>query len=466
MNERKDVQVQMKLFAFDFSGPAHLSAGLWRHPKDRGGEYKDLEFWVHYARLLEDANFDGIFFADNIGYHDVYKGSVDEALRDAAQIPTNDPAYLIPAMAAVTEHLGFGVTTSTAYEQPYTVARKFSSLDHITKGRVGWNIVNSYSDSAARNHSADKQRSHADRYAHAEEFVDVCLKLWEGSWEDDAVVRDRENGTYVDPSKVHGVGHAGESFTVPGIHLCEPSPQRTPVIFQAGGSSRGVQFAAATAEAVFMNSTTKSGLKAWVDSLRQAVVEAGRRADSVAVLQMITVISAATDEEAQEKYEDYLSYVSYEGAMARYSGWTGVDMSQLDPDVPLGEVEAEGTQTMLNVFTKMNPDKVWTPRAIAEYIGIGGTSPVIVGGPETVAAELQSWIDETGIDGFNVAHAVKYQDIKDFTEFVVPELQRRGAMRTTPTGGTLREKLFDGGGARLPDDHPGAKYRRAALAEV
>lgn len=451
----------MKIFAFDYSGPAHLSAGLWRHSKDRGNEYKNLDFWVEYAKLLEEACFDGIFFADNIGYHDVYKGSVDAALRDAAQIPGNDPAYLIPAMAAVTKHLGFGVTTSTAYEQPYTIARKFSTLDHLTNGRVGWNVVTSYSESAAKNHSAGEQRSHDDRYTHAEEFIDVCLKLWEGSWENDAAVNDAASGIYADPAKVHAIAHAGASFTVPGIHLAEPSPQRSPVIFQAGGSSRGVELAASTAEAVFMNSTTKSGLKSWVDRLRAAAVEAGRRPESIAVLQMITVISAATDEEAQAKYEEYLSYVSYEGAMARYSGWTGIDMSSLDPDMPLAEMKTSGTQTMLDVFTKMDPDQVWTPRAIAEYIGIGGTSPVIVGGPETCANELESWMDETGINGFNITHAIKYQDIKDFTEFVVPELQKRGAMRAEPVEGTLRENLFGSGNAHLPADHPGSTYRLA-----
>lgn len=454
---------QMKVFAFDFSGPAHLSAGLWRHPKDRGHEYKNLDFWVEYAKLLEVANFDGIFFADNIGYHDVYEGSVDAALRDGAQIPTNDPAYLIPAMAAVTKHLGFGVTTSTAYEQPYTVARKYSTLDHLTKGRVGWNVVNSYSDSAARNHSADKQRSHADRYERAAEFVDVCLKLWEGSWEEDAVMQDVSSSVYAEPSKVHGINHEGNSFTVPGIHLCEPSPQRTPVIFQAGGSSRGVALAAATAEAVFMNSTTKSGLKKWVDNLRAETVAAGRRADSLTVLQMITVISAATDEEAQKKYEDYLSYVSYEGAMARFSGWTGMDTSKLEPDVPLKDMKVEGTQTMLDVFTKMDPDKEWTPRDIAEYIGVGGTSPVIVGGPQTCADELESWISETGIDGFNIAHAVKYQDIADFAQYVAPELQRRGLMKSAPGATTLRENLFGEGNVRLAEDHPGAAYRKSLV---
>lgn len=449
----------MKLFAFDFAGPGHLSAGLWRHPDDRSGEYASVKYWVEVARMLEDACFDGIFFADNVGYHDKYKGSVDAALRDAAQLPANDPAYIIPAMAAATEHLGFGVTSSTAYDHPYAIARKFGTLDHLTNGRIGWNVVTSYSDSAAQNLGTGQQRAHDDRYSHAEEFLEVVVKVLEGSWEDDAVVADPVSSTFADPAKVHPIDHHGDFFTVPGIALTAPSPQRTPVIFQAGGSSRGVEFAAKSAEAVFLNATSKESLKAQVDNLRSKAGEAGRDPESIAMLQMITVISAATDEEAQKKYEEYVSWVSYEGAMARYSGWTGLDMSQFDPDVPFADVESNAGQTMVNIFTKMDPDKNWTPRDIAEYIGIGGTSPVIVGGPETVARELRQWRDETGIDGFNIGHALKFKDIADFTEFVVPELQKQGLMKTTHTGGTLRESLFDADSPRLRDDHPGAGYR-------
>lgn len=457
---------QMKLFAFDFSGPAHLSAGLWRHPRDRGREYKNLDYWMEYAKLLENACFDGIFFADNNGYHDKYQGSVDAALGDGAQIPTNDPAYLVPAMAAVTEHLSFGVTSSTAYDQPYATARKFSTLDHLTKGRIGWNLVTSYSDSAAKNHSQPEQRAHDDRYAHAEDFLNVCLKLWESSWEDGAVDTSGTSDMYADPAKVHAIQHVGPYFSVPGLHLCEPSAQRTPVLFQAGGSSRGVQLAGSNAEAVFMNATTKPALKAQVDKVRQTAIEAGRNPDNIVALQMITVISGATDAEAQAKYEDYLRYVSYDGAMARYSGWTGLDMSTFDPDVPFANVKTNAGQTMVDIFSKMDPDMQWTPRDIAEYIGIGGTSPTIVGGPETVATELESWIKETGIAGFNLAHAVKYQDIKDFTEFVVPELQRRGLMKSQYEPGTLREKLFGAGQAQLPQDHPAAAYRRMPAESI
>lgn len=456
----------MKLFAFDFAGPGHLSAGLWRHPDDRSAEYTSVKYWIEVAEMLEAACFDGIFFADNVGYHDKYKGSVDAALRDAAQLPANDPAYIIPAMAAATEHIGFGVTSSTAYDHPYAIARKFGTLDHLTNGRIGWNVVTSYSDSAAENLGTGQQRAHDDRYTHAEEFLEVVIKVLEGSWEDDAVVNDPVSSTFADPAKVHPIDHRGEFFTVPGISLTAPSPQRTPVIFQAGGSSRGVAFAAKSAEAVFLNATSRESLKGQVDNLRAKAAEEGRDPESIAMLQMITVISAATDAEAQQKYEDYLSWVSYEGAMARYSGWTGLDMSQFDPDVPFADVESNAGQTMVNIFTKMDPEKNWTPRDIAEYIGIGGTSPVIVGGPETVARELAAWRDETGIDGFNIGHALKFKDIADFTEFVVPELQKQGLMKTAHTGGTLRESLLDADSPRLRDDHPGAAYRAAGVGDA
>jgi len=452
----------MKLFAFNFNGPAHLSSGLWRHPLDRGHEYKTLSYWLEYAKMLENACFDGIFFADNIGYHDVYKGSVAGALKDAAQIPANDPAYLIPAMAAVTQHLGFGITSSTAYDHPYQIARKFATLDHLTGGRIGWNVVTSYVESAARNiGNGAALPPHAERYARAEEFIEVMLKLLEGSWEDGSARADKASGVYIDPDLVHEIKHEGKHFTVPGIFLCEPSPQRTPVIFQAGGSSHGVAMAAASAEAVFLNSVSKAGLKKQVDTLREKAVALGRNPAHLATVQLLTVIVAATDAEAQERYAHYQSMVDYEGAMARYSSWAGLDMSTFDPDVPLKHVQTKAGQLMVDMFTKMDPDIEWTPRKIADYLGVGGTGPVIVGGPSKVAEELQSWVDDTGISGFNIAHGVEFEDMKNVVKYAVPELQNRGLMRTAYEGNTLRENLFGKGRARLPDDHPGAAYRNA-----
>jgi long-chain alkane monooxygenase len=452
---------RMRLLAFDFQGPAHLSAGLWRHEQDRGLGYRDLGYWTEYAKMLEEARFDGMFFADNAGYHDIYQGSVAEALKDAAQIPANDPFMVIAAMASVTENLCFGVTGSTAYEHPYALARKFTTLDHLTKGRIGWNVVNSYAQSAARNLSNGVLVPHDERYDVAAEYLEVVYKLWEGSWEDDAVVRDPQSCTYVEPSRVHEIKHEGRYFSVPGIFMCEPSPQRTPVIFQAGGSSKGVALAAASAEAVFVNAVSKAALKSQVDKLRALAAESGRDPESVHVLQLLNVIVAPTDEAAQARYEEYKKLVSYAGAMARYSGWTGLDFSQFDPDVPFKHVKTDAGQTMVDLFTKMDPDKEWTPRDITEYIGIGGTGPTIVGSPTTVADELTAWMDETGISGYNLTHAVKYQDIADFIELVVPVLQRRGTMWSEYDGSTMREKLYGAGQVRLRSDHPGYRYNRA-----
>lgn len=244
------------LNAFDMACVGHQAAGLWRHPDDQGYRYRELGYWTELARTLEAGGFDALFLADVLGVYDVYGGSRDAAVADAAQVPVNDPTLAVSAMAAVTETLGFGVTVSLTYEQPYALARRLSTLDHLTEGRVAWNIVTSYLDSAARNLGLDAQIPHDERYEISEEYLEVCYKLWEASWEPGAVVRDRDRGVFTDPARVHDIEHKGRYFSVPGPFLCEPSPQRTPVLFQAGASPRGVRFAAAHAEAVFVSGPT------------------------------------------------------------------------------------------------------------------------------------------------------------------------------------------------------------------
>lgn len=227
---------QIRFNAFDMNCVAHQSPGLWRHPEDQSWRYKDLEYWTELAKLLERGRFDGLFIADVLGTYDVYGASDEAAVRQAAQIPVGDPLLLVSAMALVTEHLGFGITTGTGFEHPYPFARRISTLDHLTKGRIGWNVVTGYLPAAARNMGQTDQPAHDARYDHADEYLEVLYKLWEGSWEDDAVVRDRERGVFTEPGKVHHIGHSGTHFSVPGVHLAEPSPQRTPVIYQAGSS--------------------------------------------------------------------------------------------------------------------------------------------------------------------------------------------------------------------------------------
>lgn len=450
---------QILINAFDMNTAVHQSQGLWRHPRDRSSEYTTLSYWQNLARTLERGKFDGIFLADVTGVYDVYGSSDDAALRNAVQVPNNDPFLIIPAMAAVTEHLGFGVTGSLSYEPPYTFARKMSTLDHLTNGRIGWNIVTGYLNSAAKATGVAKQTDHDTRYDIAEEYMELMYKLWEGSWEEDAVRRDRASGVYVDPKKVHRVQHDGEYFRLDGIHLSEPSPQRTPVLYQAGSSSKGQAFAGRHAECVFVSSPTKQVLTGTVRKLRAAVEQQGRPASDVAIFAMMNVIVGRTSEEAQEKLRDYRKYASYEGALTLMSGWTGIDFSSCDPSDPVKHIRNDSMQTAIDRFTISDPGRTWTVGEVAEHLAIGGSGPVIVGSPLEVADEMQRWVEDTGIDGFNLAYTVAPESICDFVDLVVPELQQRGAYKTEYKAGTLREKLFHAS-PRLQQPHPAAKFRR------
>jgi FMN-dependent oxidoreductase (nitrilotriacetate monooxygenase family) len=238
--------------------------------------YNTLEYWQDLARTAERGKFDGIFLTDIVGVYDVYKGSPDPSIAHAVQVPVNDPLLVVPAMAAATPHIGFGVTSNLTYETPYLFARRVSTLDHLTRGRIGWNIVTGYLDSAARGMGLAKQAKHDDRYDTAEEYMEVVYKLWEGSWEDDAILHDRERRIYADPRKVHRVQHSGQHYRVDAIHLSEPSPQRTPVLYQAGASSRGKDFASKHAECVFLAGPTKENTRTTVADLRRRAAEQGR----------------------------------------------------------------------------------------------------------------------------------------------------------------------------------------------
>ena len=446
--------------AFTMNTVGHQSPGLWTHPRDRSDRYRTLEHWIELAKLLERGLFDGMFVADVLGIYDVYGGSPDAALRHAVQVPANDPLLIVPAMAAVTEHLGFGVTFSLTYEHPYPFARRMSTLDHLTAGRVGWNIVTGYLDSAARNLGLPKQIAHDERYDLAEEYLEVVYKLWEYSWEDGAVIRDKSNGVFTDPAKVHPIAHKGANFDVAGIHLCEPSPQRTPVLYQAGTSSRGQSFAGRHAECAFMSAPSKSILKRSVDELRAALVVAGRRANDALIYGQMLIITGATESAAQAKFAEYRGHIDVEAALALLSGWTGVDFSQIDPDATIEYIENDAGRTALASFSKADPNRKWTVREAAQFVGLGGRGPVIVGSPQQVADELETWIDETGIDGFNLAFAVMPETFSDVVDLIVPELQRRGRYRLSYPPGTLREKLF-GHSAYLPENHAARRVRIA-----
>jgi FMN-dependent oxidoreductase (nitrilotriacetate monooxygenase family) len=464
MPDPQSVGKTIRFNAFQMNTVSHQSPGLWTHPRDNSYRYKEPQHWLELARLLEAGLFDAVFLADVLGVYDVYQGNADAALRHGVQVPLNDPLALIPLMAGTTTHLGFGVTCALTYEHPYTFARRISTLDHLSGGRIGWNIVTGYLDSAARNLGLTRQLGHDERYDLADEYLDVVYKLWEKSWDDDAVVNDKARRVYVDPARVHPIRHEGKYYQVPGIHLCEPSPQRTPLLYQAGTSPRGTAFAARHAECTFVSGPSKKVVKRYVDDTRAAARAIGRDLDALLVYAQALIVTGATQVEAEIKYEDYRRHIDLDAALALLSGWTGVDFGSISLDATIDYIESDAGRSALASFSAADPTRTWTVREAAEFIGLGGRGPVLVGDARQVADQLESWMDETGIDGFNLAFAVAHESMRDVVEFIVPELQRRGRYRTEYGGGTLRHQLF-GNGPHLPAHHVGRQVQIAPAEE-
>jgi len=448
---------ELRLNAFAMNCVGHQAQGLWRHPRDESANYKHPSHWIELARLLEKGKFDGLFLADVVGVYDVYGGSVDTALREAVQVPANDPLLIVPLMAQATSNLAFAVTCNLSHEAPLPFARRMSTLDHMTDGRIGWNIVTGYLDSGSKG-AGQKQAAHDVRYDIAAEFMSIQYGFWEGSWDDDAVVRDRETGVFADPAKVHRISHEGEYFRVDGVHLCEPSPQRTPVLYQAGTSSTGMAFAAKHAECVFVGGPSRKKMKADVARLRELAVEAGRAPNDILVFALATVVTGPTDEAAQAKFEDYKQYVSRPGVLALMSGWSGIDFS--NPDLLAAAAQkSNAIHSASTTFkNKEQADDALLDKMV-HNMGLAGGGVTLVGGPERLASELEAWATECDLDGFNLAYAVMPETFEDIVDHLIPELQRRGLFKKDYQSGTYREKLF-GKEPRLGESHPAASYRQ------
>ena len=451
------------LNAFHMNCVVHQSPGLWVLPDDNMERYTDLATWVELAKILEKGKFDALFLADVVGVYDVFRGNREAAVSQAAQIPVNDPIALIPAMAYATENLSFAWTSSVLQNHPFAFARTVSTLDHLTKGRLAWNIVTSYLESGGRNFGRTGLPQHDERYTIADEYLDICYRLWESSWEDGAVVKDRKRGIYADPKRVHSVDVDGKYFQVHGVHLAEPSPQRTPVLYQAGSSPRGRQFAAQHAECVFVLGPNPGVVGQYIDDTRVKASAQGRNPEDLKFLAYVKVITGGTEAEARRKYESFYENISYDASMALLSGWSGIDFGEYSPDQPLEYIETNAVRTLVHGFTAADPSRRWTLRDLAKYIGIGGAGPVIVGAPEQVADELEKWI-AAGADGFNLAYAITPGSFVDFVDGVIPVLQRRGLVQKEYAPGTLRQKLYGPAHARLLDRHPASQYRRLATA--
>jgi FMN-dependent oxidoreductase (nitrilotriacetate monooxygenase family) len=446
---------RLLLNAFSMNCVSHIQQGLWVRDDTEQLNYKRLEPWVALARILESGCFDALFLADVSGVYDAYRGSAETSIRTGMQIPSNDPMLLIPAMAQATEHLGFAFTSNILQAHPFQFARQMSTLDHLTDGRVAWNIVTSYLPNAVQNLGVDALPEHDQRYDWADEYLEVVYKLWEGSWEADAVLADAERGVYADPAKVHAINHHGRYFDCAGPHLCEPSPQRTPLLFQAGASERGREFAARHAECMFIMASRKAlaGENSVIRDVKSRAERLGRHASSIRFFQGLSPVVGGSDAEARTKEAEYLEQLSIEAALAHLSGSLAVDLSTIDPDAPLDSIDVQGTQSIVRNLIDTAPPGT---RTLGELARANLAGHFLTGSPERIADVIEQWY-ELGVDGLNLVYAVTPGTFADFIEAVVPILQRRGLVQSAYRTGTLREKVF--GYPLLPEEHTGARYR-------
>ncbi|MEE1621874.1 NtaA/DmoA family FMN-dependent monooxygenase [Zafaria sp. J156] len=445
---------------FEMACVSHITHGLWVLEGNNRHRTADLDYWLELARTAEDAGFDAVFLADVVGAYDDFRGGPETALREGLQIPNLDPLLVVPAMAAVTDSIGFGATFSTSYEPPFAFARRAATLDHLTRGRFGWNIVTSYLSNAARNFGLAEQIEHDARYRIADEYLDVLYKLWEGSWDDDAVVEDRERKVYTDPDKVRYIHHVGENFSVAGPHLVAPSAQRTPVLFQATGSPAGIDFAGKHAEVVFTGGRTAADFRANASTIRDAAQGRGRERDDVKCIVQAGVVVGRTEEEASRKLAEYRRHSSVEGILAH--GGFAIDPTAYPPQTPVQDILAAEGKLGVPLARTLAPGT--TAGQLLENVRSGREGRYFVSGtPGVVADEIERWLDEDGIDGINLRQYHSFGTARDFGELVVPELRRRGRLAGEHAPGTtLRERIFGPGRSRLPDTHHGARYRGGA----
>ena len=446
---------EIRFNAFDMACVGHIQQGMWTHPRDRSAEYLSLDYWMGLARLLEEGLFDGLFLADVLGIYDVHGGNGDAAIRNAVQVPLLDPMLIVPAMAAATRNLGFGVTCNLAWESPALMARRFSTLDHLTKGRIGWNIVTGYLDSAARAMGLDRQMAHDDRYDLDDEYMEILYRLWEESWAADAVKRDRAAGIYADPARVARITHQGRQYRLDAPHLVEPSPQRTPVLYQAGASDRGRGFAAQHAECVFLNGGPKPHVAKLVADLRARAAPRPIR-----IFVGATLILGRTRAEAEAKLAEYRQHASIEGALAHASASLGIDLARFDLDEELPEAgQSQAIRSNVEALRAAAPRA--TKRALIDRMVLGSRQPPIIGSVDEVAEELIAWMDQADVDGFNLSRTVTPECLEDVVRLLVPALQERGRYKRGYAAGTYREKLF-GAGPLLAAPHPAAGFRQPA----
>jgi long-chain alkane monooxygenase len=451
---------QAHVFLFDAVTINQFYYGVWAQPDDRRVEFNTPEFWVETAQLAERGLFDGIFFADLAAGPNTHRDSYDPAGRDGAFFPAYDPLLAAGIIASHTTDLGIVVTVPTTWTHPYRVVRSFSTLDQLSRGRAGWNIVFSNTPAAARAYGHERPLTSDEYYALADEFIDVAYKLWEGSWDEGAVVADKDARVYVAPGTVHGIEHEGEHFRVDAANYVDPGPQRLPVLAQASGTARGTAFAAKNAELILVGGPTREYCADNIRGLQQAALEAGRAPGSVKTTALVDVIVGASREEAQAKADHYDSFITLEGALAFAE--SKLNPEEWGDDVLLTDLVESGVLSEADGVVRYGTER--TIGEVKESFRFLRLPHRAVGTPAEVADEIESWLDDDGLDAINLRQWHTFGTLTDFVELVVPELQRRGRFRTSyEPGETLRERLFDAGPWVGPE-HPAQRYRNALSA--
>ena len=418
-------QKQMKLGVFLMGTGHHIAS--WRHPDVQKDANEDLNYFQNIARIAEDAKLDMLFLSDGLSFNH---------LSHPAELVRFEPVTLIASLSAVTKNIGFVATASTTYNEPFHIARKFSSLDHLNGGRSAWNVVTSYYQTEANNFNQQSHLDHSFRYKKAAEFVDVVKGLWD-SWEEDALVRDKESGVFVDPDKLHTLDYKGSYYSVKGPLNSSRSPQGRPVLVQAGSSDAGIDLAAQTADVIFTAQQTLEEAQAFYKKVKQKVVEYGRTPDDVKIMPGVSPYIGQTQEEAYEKYEQLQQLITPEiglDFLSEYLG--GFDVSGYDLDGPLPEVipETNGNQSRRQLIIDLAKRENLTIREL--YLRIAGSRGhrIIFGTPEQIADQLEEWIVNDAADGFNLMFSHFPNSLEDFVTTVVPILQERGLFRTEYEG--------------------------------
>jgi FMN-dependent oxidoreductase (nitrilotriacetate monooxygenase family) len=412
-------------------------AAAWRHPSADPDAASKLSHYAYIAQAAEKAKLDMVFLADGIGLRT--KDEPAGALRRSHQTFELEPLTLLSALAAVTSHIGLVATASTTYNEPYHIARKWASLDHLSGGRAGWNIVTSWSEAEAKNFNRDKHMEYDLRYERAGEFVEVVKGLWE-SWEEDAPVFDKESGIFFDQSKLHALNHEGKHFKVKGPLTIKRTPQGRPILVQAGAAEQGLEIAARSADVVYSAPLDLASAQDYYANVKGRLASYGRRPDDLKIMPGVTLFIGRSREEAREKYDQLNALVEPELGLSYLYSQLG-DLSEYPVDGPIPEPKDMAVKSMARNTLAMARRENMTIRQLYTRIAAGFGGRVLIGTPKDIVDDMQEWVEQGAADGFNLCPPVLPLGLDEFVDMVLPELRARGMFRTEYAGRTLRDNL-------------------------